>query len=162
MPRSAREKLSRPYEAEVKRTEKGLMLIPRPVDLEAVMRQIPRGKLVTTDRLREVLARAHQADYTCPLVTGIFVRLIGEAAEEDADSGVADVAPWWRVVSPKGQLNEKLPGGVAEHARRLCEEGHEVLPGRGKQRPRVRDFEEALTGPNVLRPAKTRARGEGV
>jgi hypothetical protein len=115
----------------------GRLLIPRPLDVDAVIRETAPGALVTARQIREALAERFDADYTCPLVTGIFVRIAAEAAEEDRAGGAAEVTPWWRVVAEDGSLNPKLPGGGATQAERLAAEGHAILPGRGKKPQRV-------------------------
>jgi alkylated DNA nucleotide flippase Atl1 len=136
MPRaSAREKLSRPHAshgticdlppAQRKGAYKACarLLIPKPPDVEALMRRVPKGRVVTTGALRSALAKAARSDMACPLVTGIFVRLIGEAAEEDRAAGKARVTPWWRTIKDDGKLNDRFPGGASAQARLLRDEG---------------------------------------
>ena len=105
---------------------RGRMLIPTPLDIDALIRRVPRGKLVTTSQIREKLAREAGADVTCPMVVGMFVRIVAEAAEESEREGKSRIAPYWRVVRDDGRLFEKLPGGPAAQARRLAGEGHAI------------------------------------
>jgi len=84
------------------------------------------------------------ADFTCPLTTGIFIRIAAEAAEEDLSRGEKEITPYWRVIKADGSLNEKLPGGTEAQAARLREEGHSIEPGKGKKAPKVKDFEKSL------------------
>jgi hypothetical protein len=137
-------KLEKPAQAEVKPTPKGRMLIPRPIDIDALMKQVPRGRLVTTEQIRERLARDSGADYTCPMCTGIFVRIAAEAAAETIEEGGKAATPFWRTIKADGSLNEKYPGGIANQARLLEQDGHTVVPGKGKKPPRVADFEKHL------------------
>lgn len=137
-------KRDRPQEREIKPTPKGRMLIPTVRDVDALVRKVKRGTVTTISAIRERLARDARADYACPLCTGIFLRIVAEAAEEEAREGKADIAPWWRVLKPDGTLHEKLPGGAAEQAARLGREGHQLLPGRGKKPPKVAGFEASL------------------
>jgi alkylated DNA nucleotide flippase Atl1 len=102
------------------------ILIPRPLDVDALIRKVPRGKLVTQVQLREKLARDAGADGACPIATGIFVRIVAEAAEESARQGKSRISPYWRVVRDDGRLLEKLPGGPAGQAERLAGEGHQI------------------------------------
>jgi len=44
----------------------------------------------------------------------------------------------------KGELNEKFPGGVASQSEKLESEGHEIVPGKGKKPPTVKDWENKL------------------
>jgi alkylated DNA nucleotide flippase Atl1 len=105
----------------------GKMLVSTPLELEAYIRRIPEGRVLTTSALRAVLARDARADYTCPVTTGIFLRIVGEAAEEERAAGKSGLAPYWRVVRDDGELIDKLPGGVAAQAKRLEQEDVEVM-----------------------------------
>jgi hypothetical protein len=107
----------------------GTMLIPRPLDVDAEIRRTRPGQLITTRQLRELLADRFGADTTCPLTTGIFVRIAAETAEEDARSGRERITPYWRVVGTNGELNPKFPGGVVAQARHLRAEGHSIARG---------------------------------
>ncbi|MBL7124713.1 MAG: MGMT family protein [Dehalococcoidales bacterium] len=124
--------------------KEGTLLIPRPLDVDALMRRVPKGKLITITQIRGRLAGEHGADDTCPLCAGIFLRIAAEVAEEDLGMGVADITPYWRVLKGDGRLNEKFPCGVEAQAARLEEEGHTIEPGRGKKPPKVKDFEGSL------------------
>jgi alkylated DNA nucleotide flippase Atl1 len=108
----------------------GTLLIPSPRDVEAVIRGIPQGEVMTVGRIRERLAAQYATTSACPLVTGMFVRISAEAAEEEALAGKTTITPYWRVVRDDGSLNPKFPGGVERQARRLRAEGLPVLKGR--------------------------------
>jgi hypothetical protein len=120
-----------------KRFGTGTMLVPSPREVEALIRNVRKGSVTTVSRIRESLAGKHFADVTCPLTTGIFVRIAAEAAEEDAGAGKSKITPYWRVLKDDGSLNPKFPGGVQRQAENLREEGHRILPGTGKRPPRV-------------------------
>jgi alkylated DNA nucleotide flippase Atl1 len=120
-----------------KRLGDGEMLLPHPREVEALIRSVPEGALITLTQIREELARRHGASVTCPLVTGIFVRIAAEAAEEDAACGKTRITPYWRVVKDDGSLNPKFPGGTESQIERLRDEGHRITPARGKRAPRV-------------------------
>jgi len=120
-----------------KRYGMGTMLVPSPHAVEALIRSVRKGSLVTVSRLREILAGKYATDVACPLTTGIFVRIAAEAAEEDLRAGKAKVTPYWRVVKDDGSLNPRLPGGVERQAERLRAEGHRIVPGKGRLPPRV-------------------------
>ena len=128
-----------------KRLGSGTMLIPKPLDVDALIRKTKKGRLVTVSEIRARLARDNKVDVTCPLTTGIFIRIAAEAAEEDLQNGRRHVTPYWRVVKDDGSLNEKFPGGVKAQWRRLREEGHAISPAKGKRPPRVKDFEKSIT-----------------
>ncbi|PIP42543.1 hypothetical protein COZ13_07235 [Candidatus Desantisbacteria bacterium CG_4_10_14_3_um_filter_40_18] len=124
-------------------TPKGVMLVPKPLDVDALIRRVERGKLVTVDQIRKRLAKDAETEYTCPLCTGIFLRIAAEASEEDLVDGKTP-APYWRVVKSDGSLNEKFPDGAKWQTSRLIEEGHTIEPGKGKKPPRVKDFEKFI------------------
>ena len=147
-----REKLERVQEPKVvqvpprmqKRFGTGTMLIPRPLDVDSVIRKIPRGRLATQSQIRERLAKDCGADVACPITTGIFVRIAAEAANEDMESGKKRVTPYWRVVRDDGGLNERFPGGVRAQSLLLRKEGHKIALKKGKKSPIVSDHEKYL------------------
>jgi len=126
------------------RLGRGKMLIPKPLDIDELIRKVGKGKLVTQEQIREKLAKEFKVNVTCPITTGIFVRIAAEAAEEDLRNGKKQITPYWRVIKGDGSLNEKLPGGVETQATRLNKEGHIIEPGKGKKPPRVKDFQNYL------------------
>ncbi|HEY4978919.1 MAG TPA: MGMT family protein [Candidatus Acidoferrum sp.] len=117
-------------EGMAKRLGSGMMLIPTALEIDAIVRKIPRGQVSSISQIRRRLAHWHNVDVTCPLVTGIFFRIVAEAAEEDRMAGKHDITPYWRVVREDGGLNAKLPGGIDEQTRLLVEEGHTVVNGK--------------------------------
>src|SRR5215510_12355575 len=125
-----REKLERQQEPKIvqipplmqARFGKGTMVIPKPLDVDALIREVPEGKLVTVTVLRERLARQYKVDVACPLTTGIFIRIAAEAAEEERRAGKKTVTPYWRVLSHEGRLNPKFPGGEKSQRRMLSGE----------------------------------------
>ena len=120
------------------------VLVPTPLLVDQLIRTVKRGKLISVDQIRKRLAADFKADSTCPMTTGIFLRIISEAAEEDLRNGKKRVTPYWRVVKADGGLNPKYPGGVGAQAAHLKEEGHCISPGKGKKPPLVKDFAKAL------------------
>src|SRR5581483_6261890 len=118
----------------------GSMLIPSPHQVDSMIRSVRKGRLITVTQIREALSQKHMTDLTCPLCTGIFVRIAAEAAAEDARAGKTRITPYWRVVKDDGSLNPKFPGGITAQAERLRDEGHHILPGRGKRPPRVAEM----------------------
>lgn len=126
----------------------GSMVIPSPRDVEAMIRAVRKGSVTTIGRLRRDLAEKYSADIACPMVTGMFVRLASEAAEEEAAEGKVRITPYWRVVKDDSSLNPKFPGGVERQAERLRAEGHRVTSaGSGARIPLGTGFREA---PEVL------------
>ena len=127
-----------------KRWGTGTVVIPAPREVDEIMRKVPRGKLITVNQIRSLLAQRHGATIGCPITTGIFLNIAARAAEEAAAEGKKDITPYWRTLKSDGSLNEKYPGGVEAQAAHLTGEGHTIEPGKGKKPPKVRDFEKAL------------------
>lgn len=123
---------------------KGKMLISRPSDIEAAVRKIPKGKLITKSQLRTKLAKDAGTDTACPLTTGIFLRMVSEAAEEEVLAGKRNIAPYWRVIGEKGELNEKFPFGMEGQAERLEAEGVRVEAKKRSGKLVAVDFEKRL------------------
>lgn len=118
------------------------LVIPSPREVDALMKQVPAGKVTTINELRLELARQHKTDLACPMTTGIFAWIASHAAEEAASAGQRDTTPYWRTLKSDGQLNAKYPGGIAGQKRRLEAEGHKVVR---KGRVQVlRDIETVL------------------
>jgi hypothetical protein len=123
---------------------KGTLLIPKPLDVDAVMRSVRRSRLITIGLIRQKLAKAAKATYACPLTTGIFIRIAAETAEEDLRNGRKKITPYWRTIRDDGTLHEKLPGGIKAQAAKLRSEGITIRPGKRKGTFCVRDFEKRL------------------
>lgn len=120
----------------------GTMVVPAPLEVDELMRRVPKGKVVTINELRGALARKHGVNVACPITTGIFSWIAAHAAEEAANEGARRITPFWRTLKTGGELNPKYPGGIPALRRRLQEEGHKIVK-RGK-RFLVSDFEKAL------------------
>ena len=141
-----REKLERDQEPKVvdDRRGRGKVLIPKPLDVDALVRRIDKGKLATDKQIREQLAKDFHADFACPMTTGIFIRIAAETAEVDLGNRKGQVAPYWRVIKADGSLNQRFPCGTEAQATHLRQEGHSIKPSKGKKPPRVKDFEKSL------------------
>jgi hypothetical protein len=110
----------------------GTVAIPAPADVDAIMRRVPRGKLITINEIRDCIARQHGATIGCPITTGIFAWIAAHAAEEAAAEGRVRITPYWRTLKSGGELNAKYPGGIARLKQRLEAEGHRVV-AKGKR-----------------------------
>jgi hypothetical protein len=90
-----------------------MMLIPTPRLIDAYLRRIPVAKTVAPEVMRRDLAAEQSADFSCPLTSGIFLRIAAEAALEEMANGQSaqEVAPFWRVVDSQSHLAGKLSCG---------------------------------------------------
>lgn len=120
----------------------GTFVIPAPIEVDTIMKQIPEGKVITIAEIRVALARKHHTNIGCPLTTGIFAWIAANAAEEAAGAGESDYTPYWRTLKSGGELNEKFPGGIENLKRRLEIEGHKVIQ-KGKKFF-VQNYQEVL------------------
>ncbi len=83
-----REKMEKPQEpklvqvpSKMSRFGSGMMLIPTPKLVDQIVRQVARGRLVTVGEILRKLPADFPPDITCPLTTGIFVRIVSEGSE---------------------------------------------------------------------------------
>jgi len=120
------------------------LLIPAPIEVDHVMKKVPKGKLITTNEIKIKLAKKHKANIGCPLTTGIFTWIAANAAEEAKSEGKKNITPYWRTLKTGGIINEKYPGGVKAQVKRLKEEGFSIIWSKGKKPPKVKDFEKYL------------------
>lgn len=120
----------------------GTVVIPAPLEVDEIMKEVPRRKLITINEIRKLLAKRHQATIACPITTGIFAWIAAHAAEEALSEGKKRITPYWRTLKSGGELNPKYPGGVENLRSRLEAEGHTIIQKR--KRFFVEDYESSL------------------
>ena len=103
------------------------LVIPAPREVDALMKRVPKGRLVTINELRAALAAKHKVTFACPLTTGIFSWIAAHAAAEAEAAGAKRITPFWRTLKTGGEINPKYPGGAEGVAKRLRAEGHQVF-----------------------------------
>lgn len=117
------------------------MYFAPPIDYDNIMKQIPYGKVITVDRIREYFAKENGADFTEPMTAGIFVSIAAWASEQRSE----DKTPYWRTLKANGELNVKYPGGAEAQKEKLEAEGHTILQkGRKNIKYYVKDYEDTL------------------
>ena len=127
---SWKEKLNNDKSFIVKRLDKNFsdmkvgenMLIATPKIIDEYIKQIPKGININIKTLRNDLALTYNADTTCPVTTGIFLRIVSEAAYEDFLNGEKNIAPFWRVVDHESKTATKLACGINFIKNRRSEE----------------------------------------
>ena len=103
------------------------VLVPTPLLVDAEIRKVRKGKLVTVNQIRDKLARDFRAEATCPMTTGIFLRIISEAAEEDLRNGKKRITPYWRVLKSDGRVVGRIRSmRTGETALKEAKQGDEV------------------------------------
>jgi len=125
-----------------KRGGTGTFVIPAPLEVDALMKKVRRGKLTTIGELQKTLAKTHNTTTACPITTGIFAWVAAHAADEAEQGGRSRITPYWRTLKTGGELNPKYPGGIKNVRARLAAEGHRVVK-KGK-RYFVADFEKSI------------------
>jgi alkylated DNA nucleotide flippase Atl1 len=118
------------------------VVLVNPSEVVTLMKQVPKGKLITLAEICKAIAKKHHVKGCCSLTTGIFIMTAANAAEEAANSGKALPIPYWRTLKIDGFLNEKYPGGALSQKKLLEAEGFTILK-KGKKFV-VKDFERYL------------------
>jgi len=132
------------YERKPKKWPTGACIIPAPLEVDEIMKKVPKGKLITINEIREILAKKHGTDFACPITTGIFSWIAANAAAELAAEGKKKITPYWRTLKTGGLLNEKYPGSIAGLTKLLKAEGHKVIRKGKSKNFCVADYEKAL------------------
>ena len=107
------------------------MFIATPEIVDQYIRNIPEGTFTTLQQMRRDLAATHNAQYCCPVTSGIFLRIVAEAAYEAFCSGtpLKNITPFWRMIAPTSPTAKKLSFGTALLLDRQKEEGI-MIPGK--------------------------------
>src|SRR5258708_38799172 len=84
-----------------KRWGAGTFVIAAPLEVDELMRRVPKGRLTTIDDLRRQLASRHGATIACPITTGIFAWIAAHAAVEAEAAGRKHTTPYWRTLKTK-------------------------------------------------------------
>ena len=94
--------------------EGATMLVASPEMVAAYISSIPYGHDATLQQMRKDMAAANNAQYTCPVTSGIFLRIVAEAAYEELQAGkhIEAVVPFWRMIDSKAPVAKKLTFGT--------------------------------------------------
>ena len=123
-----------------KRLQAKTMVVPHPKDIYTIMKKVPKGKLITTNEIRELLAKKYNVDTACPLTTGIFVNICANASIE-----LNDHMPYWRTLKSNGELNPKFPNAPLEQITLLEKEGFEIITkGKKSKRYFVKNYKSVI------------------
>lgn len=118
------------------------VVLVNPSEVVTLMKQVPKGRLITLVEICTTLAKKHHVKACCSLTTGIFIMTAAHAAEECARDGKTLHIPYWRTLKADGSLNEKYPGGAFAQKKLLEAEGYTVLK-KGKKFV-VKDFKNYI------------------
>ncbi len=120
----------------------GTIVIPAPTEVDGIMQRVQKGKLITLNGIRSILAKRHRATIGYPITTGIFAMIAAHAAHEAMKNGKKRITPYWRTLKSGGEVNPKYPGGIEDQKARLEAEGHKIIQ-RGRKYL-VKDYEKHL------------------
>ena len=65
-----------------KKFGEGRFVIPSPLEVDSLIKKIPKGKLTNINELSTALVKKHRTDFTCPITTGIFPWIAAHAGDE--------------------------------------------------------------------------------
>ena len=112
------EKFNKPYKEKIKKLtfnfadiKKGeTMLVSSPSSIAKFIKKIPKGKKKTVVEMRNALAKKAKANKTCPVSTGIFLRIAIEASLEEQSKKKLEKPklPFWRIIDEKTAVAKKL------------------------------------------------------
>lgn len=115
------DKMKTTAEYKIERTDKSFadipegskMLIATPKIVEDYLKHIPEGTHTSLQQMRKDLAAEYGAEYTCPVTSGIFLRIVAEHAYEEYQAGkpLNKIAPFWRMIDKKTPSAKKLSFG---------------------------------------------------
>lgn len=103
----------------------GSMVVSTPAEVDAIIRNVGSGEVVTLDDIRQAIARRHGTAVACPVSTAIFINMAARAAEErrarrqrrQSDAVVAG-AEEGRAAQSQAARWRRTPEGVAGRRRR--------------------------------------------
>jgi hypothetical protein len=115
------DKINNGKEPQIKTIEKAFwgmdagsrMLIPTPKMIQDYIYHCEKGNFSEVQTMRNDLAIEAGADFTCPMTSGIFLRIVCEYHYEkwQLNAEAKDICPFWRMVDPKSDLAKKLSFG---------------------------------------------------
>ena len=116
MAKSWKEKIFSKENFEIKTIQKNFwghvagskMLIPTPLMIQEYINQIESGKVSEIETMRNDLAIENGADFTCPMTTGIFLKIVAEYNYEKLNQKRVDICPFWRIIDPNSKFSERL------------------------------------------------------
>ena len=87
-----------------------MMLLPSTQQIDTYIRNMPEGETIELKDLRLALASDMGAEMSCPVVTGLHLRVVAEAAYEELTQGksLSEITPIWRAIGPKAKTLKKL------------------------------------------------------
>ena len=103
------------------------IVLVNPSEVVDMMKNVPKGKLITIIEICKKLAHKHDVQGCCSLTVGIFIMTAANATEEARKEGKQLHIPYWRTLKANGVLNQKYPGGILGQKKLLEQEGYIII-----------------------------------
>lgn len=84
------------------------MLILTPLIIQEYINHIESGNFSNIEIMRNDLAIEYGADFTCPMTTGIFLKIVAEYNYEKLNNKGIEICPFWRIIAPDSKLSNRL------------------------------------------------------
>lgn len=84
------------------------MLIPSPKVIQEYINNSEFGDKLDVRTMRNDLAIEFNADFTCPMTTGIFLKIVAEYNYEKLSKKGTEISPFWRIIDPNSRLSDIL------------------------------------------------------
>jgi type IV secretory pathway protease TraF len=78
------------------------IVLVNPSEVVAIMKEVPKGRLITIVELCRQIAKNHGVKACCSLTTGIFIMTVANAVEEARRDGESLDIPYWRTLRADG------------------------------------------------------------
>jgi DNA-binding transcriptional MerR regulator len=121
----------------------GTSVIPAPIEVDEVMRKVPKGKLITINQIAAALAKKHGTDHGDHMAATLFSNIAARAAVEAAEAVRRRYRILWNELTEEPLLRPEDRFAIRARIRRLNELGFsideiELVPGEeGRVRLRV-------------------------
>ncbi len=105
--------------------EGATMLVATPEIVDEYIRNVPKGVSTSLQQMRKDLAAEYNAQYCCPVTSGIFLRIVAEAAYEEYMDGkpLKKITPFWRMIDDQAPVAKKLTFGTQFIKEQRAKEG---------------------------------------
>jgi len=80
----------------------------QPLIIQEYINHIESGNISEVETMRNDLAIEYGADFTCPMTTGIFLRIVAEYNYENLSKKGTEISPFWRIIDPNSRLSDRL------------------------------------------------------
>jgi len=116
--------------------------IPALYEVDQTITKVPKGKLITINEIRSILAKKHNALICFPITAGIFAWKSFHHSFEIMLEEKRQVSSYWRTLKTKGEINLKYPSASKEIIKLFESDGHKITKRENKYF--TRDYNKKL------------------